>query len=82
MRPEGPEARHAGEYGQRRQWLRVVASNSVSVPVDTILFLLIAFWGWVPTMVIGQMFIANILIKYVVSLISLGSIYLVKEDRA
>jgi len=69
------------KYGQRRQWLRVVVSNSVSVPVDTVLFLLIAFWGWVPTMVIGQMFIANILIKYAVSLISLGSIYLVKEDR-
>jgi uncharacterized integral membrane protein (TIGR00697 family) len=69
------------KYGHRRQWLRVLVSNGVSVPVDTIIFLMIAFWGRVPTAVIGQMFIANILVKYVVSVASLGSIYLVKEDR-
>ena len=69
------------KYGRQRQWLRVAVSNCVSVPLDTVIFLLIAFWGRIPTAVIGQMFIANILVKYAVSLVSLGSIYLVKEDK-
>ena len=69
------------KYGKRHQWLRVLFSNAVSIPIDTIIFLLIAFWGWVPLTVIGEMFIANIIIKYIVGMASFGSIYLVKDDR-
>jgi len=70
------------KLGQRYQWLRVLFASGISIPVDSTLFLLIAFWGRVPTVVIGQMFLANILIKYVVMLVSFASIYLVKDDRA
>jgi len=69
------------KFGRRLQWLRVVVSGSVSIPLDTVIFLVIAFGGRVPAALIGQMFIANILIKYLVMLASCGSIYLVKEDR-
>jgi len=69
------------KYGKRRQWLRVLLSNGVAIPADTILFLLIAFGGRVTAAVIGEMFIANILVKYAVTLVSCGSIYLVKDDR-
>ena len=69
------------KYGKQHQWLRVLFSNGVAIPVDTILFLLIAFWGFIPIAVIGEMFIANILVKYAVTLVSFGSIYLVKDDR-
>lgn len=32
-------------FAQRWQWGRVLASNAVSVPVDSALFTLLAFWG-------------------------------------
>lgn len=68
-------------FGEKKQWLRVLISNAISVPVDTAIFLGIAFTGRFPLSVIGAMFIANLLIKYVVSLFSMGGIYLIKEDR-
>lgn len=75
-------SRVRARYGQRRQWLRVLYSNGVSVPIDTAIFLLIAFAGWVPGGAIAEMFIANIIIKYAVTLVSFGSVYLIKDDRA
>jgi uncharacterized integral membrane protein (TIGR00697 family) len=69
------------KYGKSRQWLRVLLSGGVSIPVDTMVFLAIAFGGWMPVAVIGEMFVANILVKYAVMVLSFGSIYLVKEDR-
>jgi uncharacterized integral membrane protein (TIGR00697 family) len=69
-------------FGQRLQWLRVLIASGVSIPLDTIIFLIIAFVGRISTAVIGEMFIANILVKYAVMLVSFGSIYLVKDDRA
>jgi uncharacterized integral membrane protein (TIGR00697 family) len=68
-------------HGQNRQWLRVALSNAVSVPVDTALFLLIAFAGRYPFPVIAAMFISNLIIKYLVSLSSIGGIYLIKDDQ-
>src|SRR5690606_11122569 len=35
--------------GPRHQWARVVASNAVSIPTDSVLFAIIAFAGDVPT---------------------------------
>ncbi len=69
-------------FGGRCQWLRVLLSNAISVPVDTLLFLVIAFAGRYPASVLLSMFWANILIKYAVSLLSFGGVYLVKEDCA
>ena len=69
-------------WGEKKQWLRVVLSNGVSVPIDTAIFLLIAFAGRYPVSVIISMFFANIIIKYAVSLASVWSVYLVREDRA
>jgi queuosine precursor transporter len=68
-------------WGSEKQWLRVVLSNAVSVPIDTGIFLSIAFLGRYPLSVLGAMFLSNLLIKYFVSLISLGGIYLIKEDQ-
>ena len=69
-------------FGAQKQWLRVLGSNLVSVPVDTALFLALAFAGRYQWAVLVSMFISNLLIKYAVSLVSLGSIYLVREDKA
>jgi len=67
-------------FGRNKpQWMRVVTSNAVSIPIDSILFVLIAFSGVVPMYVIGQMFITNIVVKAIVTALSAWMIYLVPE---
>ena len=67
-------------FAQRWQWGRVLASNAVSVPVDTALFTLLAFWGVLPTEVMLSLFLSNILVKFAVTFVSIPGIYLVKEQ--
>lgn len=66
--------------GHDRQWGRVLASNAISVPLDSALFVLIAFWGELPTEVIFSIFIANVLVKGAVTILSIPGIYLVKDQ--
>jgi len=63
----------------RYQWLRVLVSNAVSVPLDSLIFVWAAFGGVLPTPVVWEIFGANILLKGAFTLISLPSIYLVRE---
>ena len=64
----------------RYQWLRVLLSNSVSIPVDNVIFAVGAF-GWVlPWPVVWEIFLFNLIIKYGVTLVSLPLIY-VAPDR-
>jgi uncharacterized integral membrane protein (TIGR00697 family) len=64
---------------ERFQWLRVLASNSVSVPLDSLIFVWGAFGGVYTTAVVWSIFIANVLLKGAVTILSLPSIYLVRE---
>ncbi|MBN1156434.1 queuosine precursor transporter [Candidatus Woesearchaeota archaeon] len=64
---------------KKPQWLRVVVSNSISIPVDSFLFPLIAFLGALPTSVLVIMFLSNILTKAVITAASFWMIYLVPE---
>ncbi len=65
---------------RRYQWARVLASNSVSVPIDNLLFAVGAF-GWaLPWAVVWQIFLVNLLVKYGVTLISLPLIYVVPDQ--
>jgi hypothetical protein len=65
--------------GARHQWLRVLASNAVSVPLDSALFAVIAFAGELPGEVVIGILISNMLVKFGMTLLSLPSIYLVRE---
>jgi uncharacterized PurR-regulated membrane protein YhhQ (DUF165 family) len=62
------------------QWTRVFASNAVSIPVDSILFPLIAFTGIVGFNVMLQMFWTNITVKAITTVLVFWTIYLVPED--
>jgi uncharacterized integral membrane protein (TIGR00697 family) len=66
----------------RYQWTRVLVSNAVSVPVDSLIFVWLAFGGLMPAAVVWSIFLSNIIIKGVVTLASLPGIYLVKERAA
>ena len=61
-------------------WTRVFASNAVSIPVDSILFPLIAFTGIVGYNVMLQMFWTNITVKAITTILVFWTIYLVPED--
>ncbi len=64
---------------KRFQWCRVLASNSVSIPVDNAFFVLGAFAFVMPWSVIWEIFLMNLILKYFVTLISLPMIYVVPE---
>lgn len=61
------------------QWLRVLVSNAVSIPIDSLIFVWAAFGGVYATSVVWDIFGSNLLLKGVFTFISLPSIYLVKE---
>lgn len=60
---------------RRYQWLRVLTSNSVSVPVDNVIFAVGAFGWLLPWMVVWEIFLVNLIVKYAVTLVSLPLIY-------
>lgn len=63
----------------RPQWLRVVVSNSISIPIDSIIFPIIAFAGIVSVDAIWQMFWTNIIVKAIITALSFWMIYIVPE---
>ena len=63
------------------QWLRVVVSNSISIPIDSLIFPLIAFSGILSLNVLFIMFLSNILVKAVITAASFWMIYLVPEKK-
>ena len=67
-------------FGHRKQWGRVLASNAVSIPVDSIVFVVIAFGGVVPFAVAVSIIWANIVVKGLTSVLTVPRIYAVPED--
>ena len=65
----------------RYQWMRVLVSNTLSIPVDSLLFSFLAFYATMPTSSVWQIFFGNVIIKGLVTIASLPMIYLV-QDRA
>jgi len=61
------------------QWMRVLSSNAVSIPIDSLIFCWGAFGFLLPHDVVWSIFFANVIVKGAVTIISLPSIYLVKE---
>ena len=64
---------------RRYQWMRVLTSNAVSVPLDSIIFSWGAFGGALPVPVVWSIFWANVLVKGAVTLVSLPGIYLIRR---
>ncbi|MEZ5311640.1 MAG: queuosine precursor transporter [Microthrixaceae bacterium] len=72
--------RFVDRFGHRIQWGRVVTSNAVSIPLDSILFVVIAFGGQIPLTVAVSIIWANIAVKGLTTLVSVPLIYLVPEE--
>ena len=65
----------------RFQWMRVLASNAVSVPLDSLIFCWGAFGGALPAAVVWSIFGANVLLKGAVTILSMPAIYLVRDKN-
>ncbi len=63
----------------KHQWARVLVSNSVSVPIDNIIFALGAFAFDLPWAVVWEIFFFNLVVKYGITILSLPLIYLVPD---
>lgn len=63
------------------QWARVLLSNSVSVPIDNVIFAIGAFAFVLPWTVVWEIFLVNLLVKYGITLLSLPMIYLVPDSQ-
>ena len=66
---------------RRYQWARVLTSNSLSVPVDNLLFSVGAFGWLLPWPVVWEIFFFNLVVKYGVTIISLPLIYLLPDKQ-
>lgn len=68
------------EIGKKKpRWLRVVISNSISIPIDSVIFPFVGFFGALPFSVLIVMMLSNILTKAVITALSFWMIYLVPE---
>jgi uncharacterized integral membrane protein (TIGR00697 family) len=64
---------------RRHQWARVLVSNTFSVPLDSLIFCWAAFGGLLPASTVWSIFLANIIVKGLVTFLSIPGIYLVRE---
>ena len=66
---------------RNHQWARVLTSNAVSIPIDSLIFCWGAFGLALPHSTVWSIFLANVIIKGAVTIVSLPAIYLVKENE-
>jgi len=66
---------------EKYQWMRVLSSNAISIPVDSLIFCWGAFGFLLPHEVVWSIFFANVIVKGAVTIASLPAIYLVKEKE-
>jgi hypothetical protein len=66
---------------RKYQWARVLSSNAVSIPIDSLIFCWGAFGLMLPNSVVWSIFFANVIVKGLVTVVSLPAIYLVKEKN-
>lgn len=66
-------------FGAEHQWGRVLASNAIGIPLDRILFLVLAFAGTMSTEGMVEAFIGTTVARLVFGVISIPGIYLVEE---
>ena len=64
------------KFGEKYKWGRVLISNTVSVPIDNFIFCYGVFSFTYPQNIVLQIFMFNIILKYILSLLILPLIYI------
>lgn len=73
-------SRWVARFRHEKQWGRVLVSNAVALPIDSVLFALIAFAGLLPGSIITEIIVFNIVFKGVITVASVPLIYAIKPD--
>jgi queuosine precursor transporter len=66
----------------RMLWLRAVTSNVVSMAVNSVLFVVLAFAGVMTTDVLTKMIVVQILFKFIDSFFELGFLYALRAVKS
>jgi uncharacterized integral membrane protein (TIGR00697 family) len=74
--------RWVDRFSEKWQWGRVLTSNAVAIPIDSVIFVVIAFGGVIPVAAVVAITWGNILVKMLVTVISIPWIYAVKPGPA
>lgn len=70
---------YVNKFKEKYKWGRVFVSNAVSIPVDNLIFCIGAFAFVYDISVLIEIFLFNIIVKYILSFIIFPLIYLKKE---
>jgi hypothetical protein len=73
---------YVNKITKKYQWGRVLFSNLISAPIDSVLFIFLAFYGTQPMTVIWSMIGVQIVMKWIMAVVSIPGIYLVKDKEA
>ena len=73
-------SRWAAKFGERMLWGRVLASNAVAIPVDSAIFVTVAFAGVVSGADVWEILVTNIVVKSLVTIISIPWIYAIRRS--
>jgi hypothetical protein len=73
--------RWVDRFSEKWQWGRVLTSNAVAIPIDSVIFVVIAFGGVIPAAAVVAIIWGNILVKGLVTVISVPWIYAVKPGH-
>lgn len=63
------------------QWSRVLVSNAISLPIDSLIFVGIAFYGTMPINALLSVMLGQIIIKAVITILSMPLIYIVPSRK-
>jgi uncharacterized integral membrane protein (TIGR00697 family) len=63
-------------HGQKKLWLRNNASTMLSQLTDTVIFITIAFYGTMPTAVLGSLILTQYIFKFLASIVNTPIVYL------
>ncbi len=74
--------RWVDRMGERHQWARVALSNGIAIPIDSVIFVVVAFLGVLPGAVVTEIFIANVAAKGLITAVSIPWIYWVRGRTA
>lgn len=69
------------KFKHKYQWGRVLSSNAISSPLDSLVFTLIAFYGIVPNAVLFSIFWSMVWIKLATSVVTLPMIYGIRPKQ-
>lgn len=60
-------------------WKRVLGSNAVSLPIDSLIFVSVAFAGTMPVAALISVMLGQVLLKSIITVISIPLIYIVPD---